>query len=142
MDAADILGAAPRSEFRPRVRPVPKENEVVKGLKGLNREVFQLTGGNPGPASPTGVSAQVPIFQKKRKGASKQVHWEWVCFSNSARTDGLELKHWQKKGVQWEDYPFARFNKKLEVLQYSDEEYEKLLCSEEWSNGPSPMQCC
>lgn len=112
---------------------MPKEDEPKKGLKGLNREVFQLTGGNPEPASSAATSAAVPRFQKKRKGASKQVHWEWVGFSNSARTDGLELKHWQKKGVQWEDYPFARFNKKLELLEYSEEEYEKLLSSEDWT---------
>ena len=29
----------------------------------------------------------------------EQVQWEWVTFTSSARP-GLELKHWQKKGVQ------------------------------------------
>ena len=47
MDAVDILGAAPRSEFKPRTRP-PAKDDGVKALKGLNREVYQLTGVSPG----------------------------------------------------------------------------------------------
>lgn len=39
----------------------------------------------------------------------------------------------QKKGIKWEDYPFARFNKKVQLLVYSDEEYEALLRSEQWT---------
>eukprot|EP00960_Hanusia_phi_P063639 765524-Hanusia_phi.AAC.3 len=130
MDAVDILGAAPRSEFKPRTRP-PTKDDGVKALKGLNREVYQLTGLSPVPQEVP--SHPVPSFGKKRSAILKKVQWEFQSFSNSARTDGLELKHWQKKGVKWDEYPFAKFNKKVQLLVYSDEEYEKLLHVEDWT---------
>ena len=161
MDAADILGAAPRSEFRARVRPAstPQDKDVAK-LKGLKREVYHLTGQTVEATKPV---APVHEFGKKRSTLHRKVHWEFAGFSNSARTDGLMLRHWQvprpparrsspparaaclqatdrggvrlaqKKGIKWEDYPFARFNKKVQLLSYSDEEYEKLLRSEQWT---------
>lgn len=73
-----------------------------------------------------------PLFLCVDQERSSQVQWEWKSFTSSARPD-LELKHWQKKGVQWEDYPFAKFNKRLKLLAYSDAEYESLLESPEWS---------
>lgn len=70
MDAADILGAPSRSTFQPRSRPVSES--ASKGLKGLNREVFALTGGaSTGDVAPT--SPTQPSFKTKRKGPSKQV---------------------------------------------------------------------
>lgn len=39
----------------------------------------------------------------------------------------------QKKGIKWEDYPFARFNKRVQLLSYNDDEYEQLLHSELWT---------
>lgn len=72
MDAADILGAPSRSTFQPRSRPVSES--ASKGLKGLNREVFALTGGaSTGDVAPT--SPTQPSFKTKRKGPSKQVCW-------------------------------------------------------------------
>mmetsp|Transcript_40648 Transcript_40648/g.63487 ORF Transcript_40648/g.63487 Transcript_40648/m.63487 type:complete len:375 (-) Transcript_40648:42-1166(-) len=132
MDAADILGAQPRGE-RPRPKSDKKVEDAGKGLKGLSREVFELTGGNSTLPSPTKDAAQALPNFKKRRRVGMQVQWEWTAFSNSGRTDGLELKHWQKKGVQWDDYPFAKFNKKLQLLIYNDEEYESLLSAADWS---------
>ncbi|EKX44313.1 hypothetical protein GUITHDRAFT_139856 [Guillardia theta CCMP2712] len=134
MDAVDILGAAPRSEFKPRTRP-PAKDDGVKALKGLSREVYQLTGVSPVPHQVP--SHPVPSFGKKRSAILKKVQWEFQSFTNSARTDGLELKHWQKKGVKWDEYPFAKFNKKVQLLLYSDEEYETLLHVDDWTRQQS-----
>lgn len=93
MDAADILGAAPRSEFRARSRPatIPQEKDAAR-LKGLKREVYHLTGQTVEASKPV-----VPVneFGKKRSTLQRKVHWEFAGFSNSARTDGLMLRHWQ-----------------------------------------------
>jgi len=51
------------------------------------------------------------------------VRWEWAPFTNSARDDGLVLHHWQKRGVEFAEYPYARFNVQLERVTYTDEEY-------------------
>ena len=35
------------------------------------------------------------------------------------------LHHWTKQKETDEIYPFARFNRKVEVIRYTDEEYKK-----------------
>lgn len=49
-------------------------------------------------------------------------------FTNSARSDGLVLRHWERKGGAAEQlaYPFSRFNVKVDVPRYTDAEYEHL----------------
>ena len=90
-------------------------------------------------------------------------HWnrERKQFTNPARDDGLVLRHWQRKedtgiaalatpadsniasemdtdekekdGKAEPGYPYARFNVKVTVPEYSDEQYESHLKSEDWS---------
>ena len=52
---------------------------------------------------------------------------EWVKFKNSARSDQLELFHWKKVSSPEESY--AMFNKKIDVVSYTAEEYIELLYS-------------
>lgn len=75
-------------------------------------------------------------------------------FTNSARSDDLVLRHWQKKrepaaqepemetdekedstlAKPSEEYPFAKYNVKTRVpRRYTDEEYAARLQSDEWS---------
>lgn len=51
-------------------------------------------------------------------------------FSNSARRDGVQLQHWVRDDVEYTDYPFARFNRKVEIVRYTDEEYRQYLAGE------------
>jgi DNA methyltransferase 1-associated protein 1 len=181
MDAVDILGVAPRSEFRPRQRERPPQDTSAIKLKGLQREVFHLTGRSHDEAAKPDTPPAQRFGKKHNTLQRKKVHWEFAGFMNSARTDGLMLRHWQvlpreargglgggilctpltrasgiflwcclpdpacvrapdscarvwqKKGIKWEDYPFARFNKKVQLLSYNDEEYDKLLRSDDWT---------
>lgn len=93
--------------------------------------------------------------------SSRYVNREITPFSNPARSDGLILRHWQRKAppknlapageptttdadtaqqteqfetkVQ-EDYPFAKYNVKPQIpRRYTDEEYDKHLQSDLWS---------
>lgn len=53
--------------------------------------------------------------------------WIWHAFENPARGDQFQLHHWVKVKEQGEPYQFSRFNKKLEVIRYSDQEYLKVI---------------
>ena len=136
MDAADILGAPRPQEgaFKARARDRPSaHSSEVKGLKGLQKEVYHLTGKSHEEVTKPETPPSQRFGNAKKRGTLRKVHWEFVGFSNSARKDGLMLRHWQKKGIKWEDYPFARFNKTVQLLCYSDDEYERLLHSEQWT---------
>ncbi|KAJ8599373.1 hypothetical protein CTAYLR_007039 [Chrysophaeum taylorii] len=81
---------------------------------------------------PARSTALVPARKvEKRGGAAKR--WEWIAFKNSARTDSLELFHWQKAGVEVVEYPYAAFNVRLERIEYTEEEYEKHLKDATWT---------
>jgi DNA methyltransferase 1-associated protein 1 len=63
---------------------------------------------------------------KKERNFKKQVDkWIWNGFGNPARSDSLVLHHWSKHAEKDEPYPFARFNRKVEVIIYTDDEYQK-----------------
>lgn len=93
--------------------------------------------------------------------SSRHLNREVAPFTNPARSDGLILRHWQRKappknlalpsepattdtdaGQQTEqseakvqeDYPFAKYNVKPQIpRRYTDEEYDKHLQSDLWS---------
>ena len=64
---------------------------------------------------------------KAKRDAAKAKRWVWKPFTSSARRDGARFSHWVRADSEMLDYPFSRFNKKMEVIQYSDEEYRDLL---------------
>ena len=51
--------------------------------------------------------------------------WLWAPFASSARTDGALFYHWVRAGVEYPDYPYARFNIHMDTLMYTDREYEE-----------------
>jgi len=61
--------------------------------------------------------------------------WIQHQFDNPAREDGFKLSHWMKKDETNEIYPFSRFNRKVEIIKYTDEEYNKVLAplSSDWT---------
>ena len=63
--------------------------------------------------------------------------WVWAPFSSSARTDGAQFSHWVRSGVEYPDYPYARFDVHLDPMSYTDEEYERFMNLEE--NPPSGL---
>jgi DNA methyltransferase 1-associated protein 1 len=50
--------------------------------------------------------------------------WIQYKFLNPARSDTAFLEHWTKEKEKDEQYPFAKFNKHIEVLSYTEEEYK------------------
>jgi DNA methyltransferase 1-associated protein 1 len=81
---------------------------------------------------------QPPLAPKRKLKIDRKksnVEWQWAPFTNQAREDGLVLHHWQKKGVEFAEYPYARFNTKLERVTYTDDEYERLLADRHWTRS-------
>ena len=52
---------------------------------------------------------------------SKEPAQKWVYkeFTSSARSDGATFSHWVRRNVEYPDYPFARFNVKINVITYT-----------------------
>ncbi|OWM67426.1 SWR1-complex protein 4 isoform X2 [Punica granatum] len=131
MDAKDILGL-PKTQF-----PIPQEKksrppkEPQRKPDGISREVYALTGG----IAPLMPSIEVSQL-KKRPPSDEKITWQWLPFTNSARKDDLQLFHWVRvvNGVPpTGDYAFAKYNKKVNIVKYTDEEYEKYLSDPAWT---------
>ncbi|XP_057959314.1 SWR1-complex protein 4 isoform X2 [Malania oleifera] len=73
---------------------------------------------------------------KRRPHLEEKITWQWLPFTSSARTDNLQLYHWVRvvNGVPpTGDYSFAKYNKSVDIVKYSDEEYEKYLTDSTWT---------
>ncbi|XP_024368729.1 SWR1-complex protein 4 isoform X2 [Physcomitrium patens] len=129
-DAMDILGLMKLGD-RGSVESRKTPKDVVKKPDGVHREVYALTGGLP-PIMPT----LDPASTKKRPAPTKKISWQWLSFSTTARTDNLQLYHWVQvmDGLQPSgDYAFAKYNKGVNGVRYTDEEYNQLLVDPNWS---------
>ncbi|XP_065860278.1 SWR1-complex protein 4 isoform X2 [Euphorbia lathyris] len=131
MDAKDILGLpkTPLSITQEK-KSQPKKDSQRKP-DGISREVYALTGGLA-PLMPSIDTSQL----KKRPPSDEKITWQWLPFTNSARKDNLQLYHWVRvvNGVPpTGDYSFAKYNKSVDVVKYTDEEYEKYLTDPTWT---------
>ncbi|KAK9471669.1 uncharacterized protein V1510DRAFT_419299 [Dipodascopsis tothii] len=161
MSAADVRDMLDLpSKGQGPARPAPKRvktEQPGKRLDGIHRELYALlssTGaaggagaghaGSPGALGGEGLMMH-PIsvienrFKAKPNWKQKPTPWTWRKFTNEARTDGLELSHWVK-GAPADDgeavaaeYPFAKFNKQVDVPAYTDDEYDEVLQDVSWS---------
>ncbi|KAG4916704.1 hypothetical protein JHK87_054261 [Glycine soja] len=126
----DILGL-PKNSFptlEKKSRP-PKESQ--RKPDGISREVYALTGGLA-PLMPATEASQL----KKKPPPLEKITWQWLPFTSSARKDNLHLYHWVRvvNGVPpTGDYSFAKYNKSVDVIKYTDEEYDKYLTDPMWT---------
>lgn len=141
MDIKDIMG------IKGGGGPAPKKAKeaAAKKPEGMSREVWQISQGMAQDA----LAPVVPMhagLKDKRKVTARKVAWSWQPFKNSARSDNLMLKHWVKTGTGGTllpgsnggdvggDYAFSKYNKKVDMVMYNDEEYESLLqFDSEWT---------
>ena len=61
--------------------------------------------------------------------------WAWMEFTNPARSDGATLYHWRRVCDERKEYPFAMFNKKVNILTYTDAEYSENFLSDSWTRA-------
>lgn len=145
-DVRDILeleGAEEKDEFitkealfSDQKKKKPKKMEVTfKKPEGMHRELWGLLWTDNRDAPPViPTAAQHGYKQMKAKiGQSRVRPWKWMPFTNPARKDGAVFYHWRRAADEGQDYPFARFNKTVDVPAYSDLEYHQHLHDENWS---------
>ncbi|KFM25038.1 DNA methyltransferase 1-associated protein 1 [Auxenochlorella protothecoides] len=148
MDVKDILGVSrSASAVAERVEKV-KEKKLVKP-KGMSREAFALLSASH-PLHPSHLAgdlrkeAALKATREKTKRSSRgRAVFQWRPFANPGRADGLQLKHWVKcfqdaagkvAPADPGEYSFAKYNKKVVVLRYDDEEWTSLITKQEgWS---------
>ena len=125
-------------------------------VAGMSREVLDLKYEGAPP-----ISIVAPKFKEKPKLPFKPRPWEETPFGNSARKDGLVLRHWRRKGdvsnaaalpvtpadsnaasemeqdeksgTTLPDSHWAKFNVKIDRPHYTDEQYETHLKNDDWS---------
>jgi len=115
-----------------------QQNEIAEGLSAtpLNDPSLQAT---------TLLPTMVPSSRPKggKVGAmgknDKVSKWVWAPFSSTARNDGADFHHWVKAGVEYPDYPFARFNVHLDSVEYTEEEYNLYLANSEWTRSDTDL---
>lgn len=91
----------------------------------MHREVYALLyndNKDAPPLMPTDTSLGYKQ-NKARLGMRKVRKWEWAPFKNPARTDGAVFHHWRRVTDEAKDYPFAQFNKQLQIPSYNINEY-------------------
>ncbi|MCP9263492.1 DNA methyltransferase 1-associated protein 1 [Dirofilaria immitis] len=147
-DAQDILGLSNNSAKDDSLIPAGGLTDVdrkhkkshrsdayFKRPEGMHRELYNLLDRERNFAAlmPTTTKNTGYCHQKARIGMRRVRPWEWTPFENAARTDGLKLNHWKRTDKLDDIYPFARFNKVINIPTFTDEEYDKCLNSAKWS---------
>lgn len=157
-DVRDVLNL-PSDDLTPRPSKKQKTAASRPNLKGLAREVQNLGGDNPIAIVPE-VSLYKKRRFANRKPAAK---WELKQFRNSARAEqSLILRHWKRKTEPGqpgdpadgapsegannengeesntteeaiEDSAFAKFNVKVQIPEFNDEQYTAKLQSDDWT---------
>lgn len=122
-----ILGNTDKNKKRSLVN-----NKQIKRPEGMHREVFALLyndNKDAPPLFPTD-TGQGYKQMKAKLGMKKVRPWKWMPFTNPARTDGAVFHHWRRLADEGKEYPFARFNKKVDVPAFQENEY---IPAEGWS---------
>lgn len=105
----------------------------------MHREVFALLYNDNKDAPPLMQTDTGTGYKqvKARLGMKKVRKWEWTPFKNPARTDGAIFHHWRRPNEEPKEYPFAQFNKQLDILTYTVNEYNAHLRSNQtkWSKA-------
>ncbi|KAE9593764.1 hypothetical protein Lal_00036312 [Lupinus albus] len=130
MDAKDILGLS-KISFPGLEKKSRPHKESHRKPDGISREVYALTGGLPSLMPSIDAS-----HLKKKPPSDEKITWQWLPFTSSARKDNLQLYHWVRiiNGVPpTGDYSFAKYNKSVEIIKYTEEEYEKYLKDPMWT---------
>ncbi|GMP87405.1 hypothetical protein CsSME_00039795 [Camellia sinensis var. sinensis] len=132
MDAKDILGL-PRTPLPlPQEKKSRPQKDSQRKPDGISREVYALIGG----LAPLMPSIDVAQLKRRTQSENEKITWQWLPFSNSARKDNLQLYHWVRvvnAVPPTGDYSFAKYNKSVDIVKYTDEEYEKHLTDPMWT---------
>ncbi|KAF2605610.1 hypothetical protein F2Q70_00028946 [Brassica cretica] len=130
-DAKDILGLPKTPLSLTQEKKSRPQKESHRKPDGISREVYALTGG----VAPLMPSIDVTHL-KRPPPPDEKVAWQWLPVKSSARKDDLQLYHWVRvvnDVPPTGDYSFAKYNKSVDVLKYTDDEYENHLTDPVWT---------
>lgn len=88
------------------------------------------------PDQPPLIPAEEPKLYKHPKAKLRYGvrKWRWMQFKNPARTDSAIFCHWRCANDDPDkEYPFAKYNKKVQISSYTDSEYTLHLKDENWT---------
>ncbi|KAI8376365.1 uncharacterized protein BYT42DRAFT_574336 [Radiomyces spectabilis] len=104
------------------------DSAAIKDSEATHQDLYSLVGGVPP------IAFVKPTYKTKYNTKRKAEPWVLQSFTNPARPDDLVLQHWIKASeAETSEYSFAKFNKVIDVIEYSNEEYEKYLTDPEWT---------
>lgn len=119
----------------PRAKPATNRKGRSRGSRAkprrLNRELSSLMGW--AQEQEQELTSRVPTQLRSpgqprpggRPGDKRE--WRLQPFRNSARTDRLELRHWERADTEFPDYPFARFNCQIKLpAKYTEKEFRAM----------------
>jgi DNA methyltransferase 1-associated protein 1 len=112
--------------------------EPLKRPQGVHREVWGLIckDDNTMIDQPSLIPADQPKLYKHPKAKLRYGvrKWHWVAFDNPARTDSAKFSHWRcVNDDPHKEYPFAKYNKQIQLHKYTDAEYVQHLADDNWS---------
>lgn len=95
-----------------------RKRELQKKQTGMKKELIKLLG----MALPSIVETNENKLNK-----NKRTKWVYTPYTNNARTDGLKLIHWQKAEDVNKEIDYSQFNKKIDIVEFSESEYDSLI---------------
>ncbi|KAG0006093.1 swr complex subunit [Entomortierella chlamydospora] len=108
---------------------VKRVHKTEKKPDGISRELYGLIGNNV-----SSVAFNNPTYKPKLNVSKKAVNWTWRPFVNPSRDDDLILHHWEKTRTDPnEEYRFYKFNKVINLNEFTPEEYTSHLDDPDWT---------
>ena len=131
--------------------------ETQKRPQGVHREVWGLIckdGGSgdlssgESPLMPSSIEEPSASGTKYRHQGGLYAHhprarlhrgvrkWHWTAFENAARADHAQFWHWRcANDDPAREYPFAKYNKHIHIIRYTEPEYSAYLHDEHWTRA-------
>lgn len=151
-DVADILGFETKestnltAEASKILTGVDKGKLTGKGAKkpkGMSREVFGLLGQESITSSLQPAIPAAHLFKSKRSQRNKWI-WAPVFVDNNSDSSSVlknrnhpKLHHWMKAELQNCEYPYLKFDRQIDRITFTDEEYEAVLRNDKWTQSES-----
>lgn len=135
LDGGDTSTSPSIASLMERKKKNKKAEVTFKKPDGMHRELWGLLwtdNRDAPPIIPTDTN-QGYKQMKAKIGRSRVRPWKWMSFTNPARKDGAVFHHWRRVADEGKDYPFARFDKSVDVPVYSDIEYQQHLHDDSWT---------
>jgi DNA methyltransferase 1-associated protein 1 len=127
-----------QQNYNSKRKKVKRLIEPLKRPQGVHREVWGLIckDDNTVIDQPSLIPTEQPKLYKHPKAKLRYGvrKWHWVAFENPARTDSAKFSHWRcVNDDPHKEYPFAKYNKQIQLHKYTDVEYNQHLADDNWS---------